>query len=497
MKNKINTFIQKNRLFFFIFTVGILITLPSIIPSFNMDAYCTISSNFLSSVKTFMKSGRIFTALSYFLAHKMNLSFSIFSIISIITANLFLSLSIYQLFEYLKKYVENNLLYQSFLLIGTFLLIYNPLVIELLLFEEAFIMCLGIYFVVLSTLNFMKYNKKHLFFSLLLSIFGCICYQGIMCFYIPILFMLVVFELKGNIKKDYIDILKKGIKAILFYGISLIISFFIVKFINKFIYTDGTEKLGTIHILYNMRKAIELMFFSLKGMFGFVNKPIFYGSFLSLFLLTIFGNKEKKDDFYWSKVLYLSINILLCIGMPFVPNLGMNSAMNYTAARMIVSIGSIIGLTIIYATVYFDSISLKNTKKLLILLVTVYSVYNGFNFFYTSYVGLKRYENDMKSIQIIHEKIKEYEIQYGIKVKTIKYDSKANNYYYEYGITNSYNYRVYATAWAMKCAINMGKDKYEYIEMTDEEKDTYFGDIKYIEDSQFIFENDTLYLMLY
>ena len=214
-------------------------------------------------------------------------------------------------------------------------------------------------------------------------------------------------------------------------------------------------------------------------------------------MLTIFGNQEKKDDFYWSKVLYLSINILLCIGMPFVPNLGMNSAMNYTAARMIVSIGSIIGLTIIYATVYFDSISLKNTKKLLILLVTIYSVYNSFNFFYTSYVGLKRYENDMKSIQIIHEKIKEYEIQYGIKVKTIKYDSKANNYYYEYGITNSYNYRVYATAWAMKCAINMGKDKYEYIEMTDEEKDTYFGDIKYIEDSQFIFENDTLYLMLY
>lgn len=494
MKNKIDKIIKNNKIvFFLILFIGLFITIPSIIPSFNVDAYCTIASNYTSSVKTFLKSGRIITAFFYYLASILKLPFSIFSIFSIISANVFLSLSVYKIFNHLKKYVKNDILKQYLLLIGSFLLFYNPLVIELLLFEEAFIMCLGIYLVVLSTLTFIK--EKSLLLSFILTTLACICYQGILCFYIPILFLLVILEYIGDIKKEYKDIIKKGITVILFYGFSLIISFLIVKFINHFIYTDGTAKLGTINIIYNIKKMIELMFFSLKGLFGFVNRPIFYLCFILLFILTLL--KNKKEEHYYSKVFYFLINIFLCIIMPFIPNLGMNSNMNYTAARMITSIGSIIGIVIIYSVLYFDITYKKNIKKIFIGLILFYSVYNSYNYFYTSYVGLKRYEKDMNAILNIHEMINWYEKEYDQKVKTIKYmyNKKAESFYLEYHKKNSYNYRVYSIDWAMGCAVNMNKEKYTFIKMNEEEIKKYSDEL--IKEEQIIFEEETLYLLLY
>jgi len=493
---------NKKTLYILIFIIGILITLPSIIPSFNVDAYCTMACGYLDSAKTFMKSGRIFTALSYFLANKANISLNIFSITSILLANIFLSLSIYKLYNHLKKYVKDNILKKFSILIGTFLTIYNPLVIELFLFEESFIMCLGLYLVILSALNFLKWDKKHLLLSLLYVILGCICYQGIMCFYIPIIFMLVVFELKGNIKKEYIDFIKKGFFALLFYGIALIISFILVKLINTFIYVDGTEKLGKIDIIFNIKQAVRLMIFSLKGMFGFVNKPVFYISAIIFLIIPILGKINKKDNYYWIKILYLIVNLILCIGMPFVPNLGMNSDLNYTAARMIGSMGSIIGVLIIYAIIYFDIISNKIFKIILIITVSLYTIYNSVNFFYTSHIGLQRYKKDMESISIIHDKITEYELETDYKIETIKYtqDSQVAPIYYENILTNSYNYRVYSTPWAMDCALNIGPEhNYVFIEMNEEEKNKYFGENEYskLDDDQFIFEKNTLYLLLY
>lgn len=502
MQNNIKKFFERKiNIVCLIFIIGLVITMPSLIPSFNVDGYCTYAFGYLSSAKTFMKSGRLFTALIYVISHGINLPFEIFSIVSIILANLFLALTIYKLFNHLTKYIDNNLLSKVMLLLGVFLIFYNPLTLELLLFEEAFIMCIGIYFAVLAALKFIDYNKKGYLLSTLYLIISAICYQGIVCYFIPIAFLLVVIALSGNLKKEIPEIIKKGIIACIIYGISLIVSFIIVKFVNGYIFTDGTQKLGTLDILYNIRKAIELMIYSLKGLFGFGNRIIFYG-FSIIGTLFVSLSTIKKDHNHWAKVLYFICNLVLCVVMPFIPNLGMNSASNYTAARMIGSIGSVAGFIAIYGIIYFNILKKDSLKTIFIVIVTLYSVYIGYEFLRTTNVGLKRYRSDMESIEKLHNKIDEYELENNVKIKNIYYatDSHVNYYYYQQQLTNSYNYRLYAIDWAMQCSINIGKEhNYTYTKMSDNDKERYFQNKEYntFNDEQLVFVDNKLYLLIY
>lgn len=502
MQNSIKKFFERKvNIVCLLFIIGLIITIPSLIPSFNVDGYCTYAFGYLDSAKTFMKSGRLFTALIYVVSHGINLPFEIFSIISIVLANLFLALTIYKLFDHLTKYIDKSLLSKVMLLLGVFLIFYNPLTLELLLFEEAFIMCAGIYFAVLAALKFIDYNKKGYLLSALYLIISAICYQGIVCYFIPVAFLLVVINLGRDLKKEIPEIIKKGIIACIIYGISLIVSFVIVKFINSYIFTDGTQKLGTLDIIYNIKKAIELMFYSLKGLFGFGNRVIFYGfSILGTLFVSLSTIKNSKN--HWTKVLYFICNLGLCVVMPFVPNLGMNSASNYTAARMIGSICSVAGFIVIYGIIYFNILKKENLKTIFIIMASLYSLYIGYEFLRTTSVGLKRYRNDMESIEKLHNKIAEYELENNIEVKNIYYatDSHVNYYYYQQQLTNSYNYRLYAIDWAMQCSINIGKDhNYKYTKMSDKDKERYFNNKEYdgFSDEQLVFVDDKLYLLIY
>ena len=87
-------------------------------------------------------------------------------------------------------------------------------------------MFLGIYLVVESTLKF--YDNK-LLLSFIYLLLATICYQGIICFYLPLIFLLLVIN-----NNKFKDIIKKMFYACLFYGLSLIISYIFVKIINTF-----------------------------------------------------------------------------------------------------------------------------------------------------------------------------------------------------------------------------------------------------------------------
>lgn len=482
-----------------VFVIGLLITFPLLQPSFNVDFYCTMKNGFLHSSKTFLKAGRLFTASVYFINYLLKMPYNLFSTVSLLLANVFLSFSCFKVFMCLKEHTKNNKIKLFFTLVGCFLMFYNPLTLELLLFEEAFVICAGIFFSVLAAINFVE-KKNHLL-TIISMLIAVTCYQGVICFFLPLVFLLEVLYLNGDIRKEYKIILKKGIIAGMYYGFSLVFTFIVVKIVNTFILTDGTQKLGHIDIIYNVKKFFTLLFNSSISLFGYCNRLVFYFTILVfLVLIILILNKKNKNNFI--KYLYMLLNISLCFIMPFIPNLGMNSASNYTAARMACSIGATIGLLIIYFVLYFDFDSKKNkiVKNIFYLLVTFFFMYNSYKYIYTSFCSLNRYKEDMISINRINIMVDEYEKKNNVKIKTIYYtkDSSVNYFYYKYKLYNSHNFRLYAIDWAMKCSVNINNN-YEYIEMTKEEKEKYFKDKEYdvFSKEQFVFENEKLYMLIY
>lgn len=498
-KNLFQKFLQNKLLIVFIF--GLIITLPTLIPSYNVDGYCTYANGYLYAAKIFMKAGRIFTAFIFYFNNLIKLPMPIFSTISAILSNLFLALSINKLYKYFKKYIKiNNKFSDYLLLLGVFLIFYNPFNLELFIFEESFVMIAGIYFMVCGAIKFMNKSLKSYLISFLLVLLGTICYQGIVCYFIPILFLLVALELKGNLKEDYKNILLKGLIAICIYGISLIISYGIVKIVNIFIFTEVNPKLGTIDLILNIKSFFILMYSSLKSLCGYGSRIIFYLSILAIILIIIL-NYVKKEKNYWIKVFYMFFNIFLCVIMAFVPNLAMSSTSNYTAARMIGSIGTIVGILIIYCILYFNILTKKTLKYSLIIIALGYFVYISIISFFTTYTALNTYKEDMNIVGLVKEKIVEYEKLNDIKITKIFYakDSSVSWLYNSY-VPNSSNYRVYAVYWAVGCVFNMDEiTHYEVEMMNNEDKELYFSNKNYssFNDEQLVFKDDTLYLLLY
>lgn len=192
-----------------ILIIGLIITFPAIIPSYNLDGYCTISSGYNEYAIWFLKSARFFSSLLFCLASFLKIPHYVFSIISLIGSNIFNALAVYKLSNYIIDKTNNkNILRNILITICSFLIFYNPIVLELFIFEESIIMFLGIFFVVLSVIRLCENNKKDILFSSFYLILAISCYQGVVCYYLPILLLLLVVN-----QYDFKKILKKMISG--------------------------------------------------------------------------------------------------------------------------------------------------------------------------------------------------------------------------------------------------------------------------------------------
>ena len=478
-----------------ILITGLIITFPAIIPSYNLDGYCNFASGYLITVRTFLKSARLFTSLMFYLLSFTKLPYSIFSVISLIFSNVFNALTVYKLSNYIIDKTNNkNILRNIIITICSFLIFYNPIVLELFIFEESVIMFLGVYFTLLSAIRLCGNNKKDIFISGIYLIIAICCYQGVVCYYLSILLLLLVVN-----KYDFKTIFKKMIFGGVIYGISLIIAYILVKFINSYIIVGVNARLGRLNIIENIKFVIQTLKIILIELFDYVNFYWFYivNIILSiLFLILFFNNKDKNK----LVILYLFVNIVLCVLMPFVPNLGMNSDANYTAARMCLSIGSTIGILGIYCL-----LQITDDKKLslyaLMSVIVVYTLYIFVIYFQTTYMQYDTYKKDMSYLNTLFAKIDDYEKDNDIKVTKIYYAHDSNvDFHYSKKIMNSTNYRVMAIDWAMDCAVSIRENhRYSYIKMSDEEKERYFANMEFdsIDDKQFVFVEDTLYLLIF
>lgn len=481
-----------------IFVIGSLITIPSLKPSYNMDGFCSGSWGYSNYALIFVEAGRYITAFLYYLFGVLHIKESFVSILSIVLSNLFLSIAVYLIYKKVLEYIKAELLEKILAFIASFLICYNPFVIEFFLFEESFVMC-GAFLLTIYAANILFTNKEYRFFKSYLILFvASMAYQGILCFYIPYVFLILTIKnkdtnIKENIKNNYLFY----IKGVIAYGMSLASSFLTLKIVLK-IFALKSQKMGTIDILANASKIIKLMKKTFIYFFNYISPFVFYSVFIIiliiLLILTIDSFKERIS--YFTYVLFL---VLFSIIFAFIPNLGMNTLENYTAARMTISIGSIIGFMFIISLLFVSKDN-KYRNYVLIILVFLslsFATYDCYNYLKNNYYGLNRYKNDVLYANEIKKVISDYEKDSNYKIENMYYHIEPTVGYYYTGFHTGYNIRFYAVDWGFSCGTNYLINTDYHIEKMNDDDYTKYSSIELINDRfKYYFDKENFYIIL-
>lgn len=486
---------KKILLFISIFSVGILVTYPAFAPSHALDSYCTIFNGYNDTATWFLQNGRIFSALLMRFYDLVNLPVDSMNFVALFFFNLFLALAILKLYLVFSKNVENKAVLVV-LLVSTFMLFYGPLITEILFFNEAMVFALGILLVVLAADKCALGGIKNYIISLILMILGVTCYQGIACYFFVIL-LLILMKNGINSKEEAIGYLKKIGIGFLIYGMAALISFGIIKFASN-LFGEALPKLGAFNIFDNLVYTFtNLLPTSFRNLFGFVNVKFYY--LLCILLLVCFvylfiKNEHKAIRF----LLFIGLLIVLVI-VPFAPNLIMASDSNYTAARMALPLGILPSAFILYL-IFNYKVEMKFNYVFLGIII-MFMALSSYSIHQNTMISFRRYKEDVKYINSIVQAINVYENKTDNKIKRIYYAQDSSvNYYYSFGHPNGANIRLLAVDWALDCAFPVYTyDKYEFKKISDKDYKKYFKDKNYDEfdNEQLVFDDDTLYLLLY
>lgn len=466
---------MKNKLILFIliFSVGVLTIYPSFVNSHSLDSYCTMYNGYKDAAESFLQNGKIFSALAFTLFNTIKLPFDSLSFISSFLTVLFLTFAVIKVYLTIKENLKlSNNLKQLILLVSAFLLFFNPLLIETLVMDDGFVLALGILFITISACEINKGKVKNYLFALVFALLASLCYQGVICYLLPIV-VLCLLSSKENTS------VKKIIISLSIYVVSFIIPFIAIKTLPSF----------------NISNIFEIFVNAFKSISGFVNPMSYF--IIDLILLAAIIYLLTKSEDKKTKAIYLVALVLISVIAPFLPYLAVKTS--HLNSNMLLLLGAFPSLLVIYIISSFE-INVKVDYAILIaislmLIMTAYSLHQN------TMINFKRYKEDVKYIKTINEKIAWYEKKYDTKIKTIYFAKDTNvNYYYDFGNNNGTNIRLMAIPWALNCAFDVySENKYEYKKMSKKDYNKYFKGKNYnkFNDKEFVFDKEKLYLLLY
>lgn len=483
---------KKKKLLLFIvaFSIGIIVTYPAFVSSHALDSYCTIFNGYKTTGDMFLQNSRFFSAFLMYFYDMVNLPVDSMNFVALFFLNLFLALAIVKLYLIFSKNKTNKMT-QVILFFSTFLMFYTPLLVDVLILDDAMVYALGILFAILAASFAQKGGIKNYLFSLILLFLGISCYQGIICYFFVALFLLLLSNGVYD-KESFVDLLKKVGIGIVIYLIVLFIFDIISAILNNDVFV-----LGNFDFFDNFKKIFTNFIPNyLSNLFGFIDAKIYYLISLALFgcYIYLFIKSDKKK-------INLSLCVILFIFLlliPFVPNLFMNSN-NYMSAKMCLTFG-IIPSAFAYLILFNYSVNIKLTY-VIGTVIGIWLLLSFYSFNQNLMINFKRFKEDVSYINQINQRIGWYEAENDIDVKKIYYaKDKDVDYYYSFGYHNSANIRLVAVDRAFQCAFSVyTNNKYELKPMNKTSYIKYFEGKNYnkFNKKQLVFDDDTLYLLLY
>ncbi len=441
----------------------------------------------------FLLDGRIFSALVCYIAGFFNLplEFYIFTMTAI--ALIFLSLSIFIIQQLLIKILKKDDLMSILILTAlSFLILLNQFTLELLLFPESAIMCLGLLSIVVA-LKLALDDKPKFFEIFTLLLIAGVCYQGLLNIF-PTLILLFYILRQLTLTQNEVFNYKKALKnLVVLAGIVLLvlgITFLLVEFgkalfdsqVNRSNDLSTAESLNHIIALVS-KYTHELWHQNLNMLPHYYNYVVITITFI---LLSLSKTKLKILVQYFFFILAI---LIMCIFPMFLFNTGPVGRVNIPMAMLWGS-----SLLILYTQITMHPhVKLKKIIEVIILLSFVFNC-----IFTLSNISEHRAANliDENNGTTIRYKLERYEESTGITVTKVAviYDLDPQQHATAVRPMSSLTERAFAVPWSVYEAINYycGRD-FERVAIAEILNYNYTN----FTDDQLIFENDTLYFIIY
>ena len=456
-------------LFFIILTLGLLVSIYMFPPSYNTDGLCHLHYGYSRYANHyFLEAGRFILIGLWYIFDLIKLDHDVLSVISVFLTNVFLSLSVIKIYSYLKdKTKDTNSL--VLILLASTLIIYNPFIQEIFIFEESFCMAIAIYLVVMASIK--SIEKKYLI-SFVILLISSFIYQGILCYYIPLVFTYSFINNKD--KKDYI-------RYISIFLMTLAVSYLVLRLV-LLILNYPSSHVGNINIFRNIFLSIWFIYHSFSTMYGLFSPLLFISYIVFIFVyLFILSIKNKDNIKYYSSSVIVSI---LCLSIPLIPNLIMRKYHFYVFPRMVLPIGSLIGFLLIFVILSKKD---KKFNKYLIIIFSIFLVLDLSYIFVNNRYFYNTYKENNTIIYKVEKIINEYEKSTGIIINNIYYSS--DNYDMNYVISKGFNEnkrKIYEEEdWPLNCAFNIDRNKY---------KVTLIKDVITKDEKGYFFKDNSLYI---
>ncbi len=467
---------------------------------FSRCTYRMYAAPFMDEYNHYIIIGRYIVALFWGLVSKIGLSIYETYAISFFISILSITMSIFVLFNILKKYINNKFLN---LLLSTGVII-NCFLIDYCIYIEKGIFALSILLCILATKFLIEYldtkKKINLLYSTILLILSSFSYQGTVALFIALSTIFIV-KYSDSIKKFIIN----NLITASVYGFTMGISYLLVRLLGS---KSTSRTTGNLDILESIRKVVKGMKNIILDSYGVMPKYFFIAIFIIVFSIISFiifrycdkfkNNKKESNIVVFLGFIYI---LLACVITSVLPQLFIDVGAVNISARAIYPFASIIWLSIIYLLV---NVKLENKVFinifLAIILVFLSVQCYKYNRIITDHYILNYVEKEYALN--IKNHIEEYEKQNNIEIKNIIFYEDANCLLHYDDLESHYdiNERVFRTKYCRIEIINYFMNRrIKQLECKNEKYEKEFKSIDYncFDESELKFEGDTLHLCVY
>ena len=467
---------------------------------YSSDTYVLYDLGYMSyPEKYFLLDGRLISAIVCYIAGILHIPIKAYIIGMDFIGIIFIGTAIYTISKIFEKLIKpKSQILKISITLASFILILNQFTLEYLLFPESAVMCFGLFLNVLAV-KIMIENPKHKYLKIFILLFlAGISYQGLFNIF-PILAMTtyLVKEItedkpyKEKEKEFFIEMIKLAIIVML----ALLICMGIIKIGTTMLNSKQDRRMHLISFEAvqlrgeTVREYLNELWNECMAMLPKHTNTITL--IISFILLLI--NRTKKE-YIMQYILIIFIVFLICIIPMFLFNTGV-------CGRTNVPLMMLWGTSLIILLAQ-ASISPRNKINNIIYIFTIISFIINSIFIMqniTEHIAANRVdENTGKTISYL---MKKYEEETGKTITKFSFTYDKHPQQYAVGIKpmQSLTERKFACSWCIKEALNYYCNKnLKSIAMSMDIKEKFRNeDYKEFTEEQLIFDEDTLYMIIY
>ena len=442
----------------------------------------------------FIQDARLVSTFITYLAGLLNLSYEFFIVLMQILAIVISAFSIYYLYNTVKERAKiSGWLQKVLVIMASFILIFNCMALEYLLYAECSVMCLSLLLSIIAAKIFTDNNTKNRNIkTILIMVIASFCYQGSINIFLPLSILFLVIDAN---RKQAKELVKKILVACGIIVSVYLINVMAIYLINAILRIEQQRISGGIlNNLLNFKYIMRAIIMNtLVYNYNLWPKGITI-IFVVITLIILLFQKEKFRNI----VQYLVL-IILSFGICAAPVFFMKSPS--IESRMVMSIGGIIGMSLIYLIILKESNNI--IKNIIGAITIIFFIYNSVNTIqiYTTHITTNKIDANMGIA--IKYKIEEYEEETGNVVTKVGYYRDAKHRDYHYGWDKKYSsfgQRAFDNYYCIIEALNYYCDRdFERVKMDKEIYNKYFEgkDWQAYSDEQIVFVEDTMYICTY